>query len=269
MKKWLANIGYIIFIFAIFVSVPMLINSLVFLYEKYFTSGTNKEWLSFFSSYAGGFVGAVATLIVVTIQLKHQRRMELEKENRERTFKQLPALIYLENEIEKMIISLEVAHRKKNHFDEIEKEKKIEEKGRELDEIDCLDIADNVKFKQYDVKLVSDKCYEYIATIENVLLHVWLLECFNFYKDFSQAITYDLESLTMDYKKIARELANDKNDETTLKFAQMREQRKKIMIEKKKAWMNFEDENMLERFKSTLKDVKKELDHSMKLKNKQ
>lgn len=269
MKKWLAYMGYFIFISVIFISIPVLINSLVYFYAEHFPSGKVNEWLSFFSSYAGGFAGAIATLIVVTIQLNNQKKMELEKEIRDRKFKQLPALIYLKNEIEKMIASLEEAYQQKVKFDNDEKAKKTIEKGGKLEEVDLSQIAVGVTNKQYDVKIVSEKSYEYIATIENVLLHVQLIECFNFYREFSQAVTYDLESFTIEFKKIIDKFATDKNEETNFKFMQMGQQRGKIIKEKSRVWKEFENENMLKEFKSALEELNNEFTKSMELKDKQ
>ncbi|MED0934241.1 hypothetical protein P4T29_21875 [Bacillus mobilis] len=269
MKKWSTYIGYIIFISAIFLCIPMLINSLVFWYKENFTSGTEKEWLSFFSSYAGGFVGAVATLLVVTIQLKHQKKMELEKENRERKFKQLPGLIFLNNEMQKMTKSLTEVYELKLYFDEVEKTKKMLEKEEELEEVDLSQATVNVTNKKYDIKLMSEKSYEYIATIEDVLLHVRLLNCFNFYSDFSQVVNQDIESLTMEYKKIVEEFATNKNEETTFRFTEIGKQRAEIIREKSRVWEEFESQNVVAEFTITLKELQKELVQTKGLKDKQ
>lgn len=261
--------SYMFGLMFLFIGFPIGLNYLIVNFEvpwKYV--GEAKDWLSFFSSYAGGFAGAVATLIVVTIQSKNQKEMELEKENRERKFKQLPALIYLENEIKKMIISLEEAYQQKIEFDETEKAEKIKEKEGELEAVDLSQIAVSVTNKQYDVKLVSEKSYEYIATIENVLLHVRLIDCFNFYKDFSQAVTQDLESFTLDYKKVVEEFATNKNEVTTFNFVKMGLHRGKIIKEKSRVWKEFETEDILKSLKSTLDELNSEFTQTKKLKDK-
>lgn len=261
---------YMLGLIVIFIVFPIVLNFLIVNFEvPWRYVGEAKDWLSFFSSYAGGFAGAIATLIVVTIQMNNQKKMELEKENRGRKFKQLPALIYIENEMQKMLVSLEEAYQQKVKFDNDEKAEKIIEKGGELEEVDLSQIAVSVTNKQYDVKIMSEKSYEYIATIENVLLHVQLIECFNFYREFSQAVTQDLESFTMEYKKAVKEFATDKNEETTFKFVQMGQQRGKIIKEKSRVWKEFENKNMLKEFKSTLKELNNEFTQSMELKDKQ
>ncbi|HDX9535334.1 TPA: hypothetical protein ROX87_004804 [Bacillus thuringiensis] len=262
--------SYMLGLIVLFILFPIVLNFLIVNFEvPWRYVGEAKDWLSFFSSYAGGFAGAIATLIVVTIQLNNQKKMELEKEIRERKFKQLPALIYLENEMQKMVASLEEAYQQKVKFDSDEKAEKIIEKGGELEEVDLSQIAVSVTNKQYDVRLVSEKSYEYIATIENVLLHVRLIECFNFYREFSQAVTQDLESFTMEYKKAIKEFAIDKNEETTFKFVQMGQQRGKIVKEKSRVWKEFENKDMLKEFKSTLKELNNEFTLSMELKDNQ
>lgn len=259
-----------LWLIVLFIAFPIVLNFLIVNFEvpwKYV--GEAKDWLSFFSSYAGGFAGAVATLIVVTIQSKNQKEMELEKENRERKFKQLPGLIFLNNEMQKMTKSLTEVYQMKLYFDVAEKTEKMLEKGGELEEVDLSQVAVNVTNKKYDTKLMSEKSYEYIATIEDVLLHVRLLNCFNFYSDFSQAVNQDIESLTIEYKKIVEEFATNKNEETTFRFMEMGKQRAKIIGEKSRVWEEFESQHMLEEFTITLKDLQKELVQTKGLKDKQ
>lgn len=77
MKKY---IFYVIGILSIVILIPICLNYFVF-GNNVISNVTNDGWASFFGSYIGSVIGALSALLVVKLELNHDKKVRQEEEN--------------------------------------------------------------------------------------------------------------------------------------------------------------------------------------------
>lgn len=77
MKKY---IFYVIGILSIVILIPIGLNYFVF-GNNAFSNVSNDGWASFFGSYIGSVIGALSALLVVKLELNHDKKVRQEEEN--------------------------------------------------------------------------------------------------------------------------------------------------------------------------------------------
>ncbi|MBE7118609.1 hypothetical protein [Bacillus cereus] len=253
--------------------------------------GGATDWLGFFSNYAGGVLGATVALIIAKSQAKEQRKQfereleitekkneeeakqlherEIEKETRQRKINQLPALVFLKYEAERMYNQLKQLESQKAYKYAITKANKFDsEKEKEI-------LEEFLKVKRLLAPL-NDECYPYIALVEDIDLQIELMECFNFYKKFANSLSHDpkdsrrsRENLQEKMKELAE--SQDLSWEEKMKLFNEEYQGTSEEIwsdtEKLLFWEEFEEYKYVDRYEKIIKQIDKEIEETRELKN--
>ena len=91
---------YIILLCIVVISLPMAIDRII-IGNNYFSNISNESWISFFGSYCGAIIGAIATILGISITIeytnneaKKDRKFEIEQQNENRRLQIAPYLKY-------------------------------------------------------------------------------------------------------------------------------------------------------------------------------
>lgn len=253
--------------------------------------GGATDWLGFFSNYAGGVLGATVALIIAKSQAKEQRQQfereleitekkneeeakqlherEIEKETRQRKINQLPALVFLKYEAERMYNQLKQLESQKAYKYGIVKRKKFDPAK------ETKILEDFLKIKRL-LAPVNNECYPYIALIEDIDLQIDLMECFNFYKKFANSLSHDPEESRRSKEGFLEEMvklaeSHDLSYEERMKRFEgtYQETSKEIWSDTEKLlfWEEFEEHKYVDRYEKIIKQIDKEIEETRKLKN--
>ncbi|PFK30595.1 hypothetical protein COJ18_27640 [Bacillus cereus] len=307
-KKWFLSKKEIIYIIVIFVLFPIALNFTLFTTRFPLTYGDGDNWLGFWGNYSGGFMGALVALWIAhrqakaqredlenqltsqyehdkaqltsqyehdKAQLKAQQEYDEKKEGLNRKLRQLPALIFLKYELEKMNEEVNgVWKQKKDIYKSEVTAIQTEKDVTKLNNEELKEIKEAVSRKSYEIKMINEKSYDYISLIDDITIHFQLIKCFNFYKDFSEAISIDVDELQHELNKVFSEYVENQSNNTSIenkskgtRVKQLIQKTSKIRKEKDKIWKQMESEKMLEELENTLRNLKRELDIVTELKN--
>ncbi|WJE48933.1 hypothetical protein QRD90_06965 [Peribacillus frigoritolerans] len=251
--------------------------------------GEAEDWLGFFSNYAGAFIGALVALIIAKNQTKEQRtqfkesmenaerdnrerieqlkQAEIEKEARQRKINQLPALVFLKYEAKQIHNRLDHLERQKTthfHLTHMKKFDKLKEKRI---------IEDFLKEKRQLIPL-NKQCHFYISLIEDIDLHVELVECFNFYSVFSLSLSHDPIEARNEKENLLEkmiELAKLGDlDESSRKFKEELKKPSELIwaiTEKLLFWDELEQQKYTDRFQEIINRIDEEIQKTKELKN--
>jgi len=252
---------------------PVVVNFLLFQAKLPYVFGTEDNWLSFWGNYTGGLISAVVAYIVANSQIKKQLKLDLAKERYSRTVNQLPALVRIKIEIEKFIKELEKVKSLREKF--IEDNGGIRKKRDNIDE-EFVGIIESkregipefeVIEKHYYMEIGESETFSYLEKIEDIDLHIDLITCFNFYKDFSDAMNYNMSLADKQREEVGEEVEKLLETREFTKIQLINEQ-KGIMyretetyyVKKKNSWKSFYDDHMLDKFKDVLARVNNEIE---------
>ncbi len=264
-RKWFLTWKEGLIVVFVFVIFPIIINYALFTWRAPQTYGDSDTWLGFWGNYSGAFVGAMVALWIANRQIHDSRKLELEKEQRQRKLAQLPSLVFLKYEMNWMIQELEVALENRKGYASVDE--KSGEQLKDLSEDEKRAHLYRAEDKIYDVKQTNIESYSYIANIEGVDLHVSLIECFNFHKEFSEIVS---QSHSVRLAEIESNLQFEKHhenptEESAIVAKQKFFKRFELMAAKRRAWERLEKENQIDKFKETNKMLLKELDEVKRL----
>ncbi|HDR7527126.1 TPA: CvpA family protein [Bacillus paranthracis] len=193
MKKYITWSQFFVAV-AAFLAVPIVINFIAILIGMFFKSGDVQDWLGFFGNYSGGFLGVVIAFVIakqqgreqdenLRKQLENQRKLELEKEHRQRKFAQLPALIAIQYELQALLDSLHVLLLTR------ESEYQVELNGGDSQTLDLV-VHD---CKPYKIRELNKDIFSYIQLIDVVDLQAELYLQFSQYKEFAEALKQEID----------------------------------------------------------------------------
>lgn len=245
---------------------PVVVNFLLFQYKLPWVFGTSDNWLSFWGNYTGGLISAFVAYVIANSQIQKQLKLDLAKEKYHKTINQLPALVRLKLELEKFIRELTRVKQKREKF--------VERNGGIMKKPEGLGVLENfmegavsieeiiITKKHYNIELADPDVFKYLEQVENVDLHVDLITSFNFYKEFSNALLFNIE-LALDREKKLFEgtagIISETNLPDKFKFSQLYDERTDAFTKKKNGWTTFYEENTLEKFNDILNRVTTEI----------
>jgi hypothetical protein len=218
-KKWGAFV--VVGVTGVVLLAPVILNMTLFQFTTPWTYGDGDEWLSFWGNYSGGLISAVVAYIVANFQIKKQQVIN----EHEKTIAQLPSLMRIRIELEKYLLEL-IRVNQERHAVVITKRVKAD-----------LNIqAEGAHLRKYTILLFKEENYNLLEKIENDDLHIKLISCFEFYDEFSESISLDVNS--------------NKEDN----FYQVQ-----TISKKETAWRRLDDEDKLNFFKSVIEEVYEEI----------
>ncbi|MCY8123045.1 hypothetical protein MOC55_13630 [Bacillus spizizenii] len=173
-KFWLKVIAAILLI-------PFVLNMTLFQFTTRFTY-QGGDWLSFWGSYLGGFSSGIIALIVALATIREDRK----KYSYDLVIKQLPVMVRIKMELEKIINNIDRATRVKKDNEELP-----------------LFSEDYEFLYMADVELIDKEKWDSLDKIQDIDLQVKLLELRQFYETFSDSLRYDMvaNKNNLDWKK--------------------------------------------------------------------
>lgn len=271
---------------------PLVLNlTIIYLNVPWGHVGGATDWLGFFSNYAGGVLGATVALIIAKSQAKEQRQQferelaisekkneeeakqlherEIAKETRQRKINQLPALIFLKYEAERM----------HNQLKQLEAQKAFKYsniKAQKFDPAKETEILEGFLKIKRSLTPLNNECYPYIALVEDIDLQIELMECFNFYKKFANSLSHDPRDSRRsreDLKGKMMELAESQDlswDEKMKIFKEeYQETSEEVWSDTEKIlfWEEFEEYKYVARYEAIIEQINEEIEGTKKLKN--
>lgn len=229
---------------------PVVVNLLLFQYKLPWVFGTADNWLSFWGNYTGGIISAFVAFYIANDQIKKQ----ILKEKFDKQVNQLPALVRLKNELEGYIDELKRV--------KIEREEFIANNG----EGEKLDI------KHYNIKPVEQEDFSLLKLVENVDLHVDLITCLSFYRDFANALQYNIDTAGDRLKELVQlemKMGRMYFPSELLREMKTLDEEIEIFLKKKRNnWNTFYEKNMLDKFSGVLARLSEEIEFVKKIKEK-
>ncbi|MCZ4246975.1 hypothetical protein O2313_05435 [Bacillus amyloliquefaciens] len=168
-KFWLKVIVAILLI-------PFVLNMTLFQFNTRFTY-QGGDWLSFWGSYLGGFSSGIIALIVALATIREDRK----KYSYDMVLKQLPVMVRIKMELEKIINNVDRATTVKNDTEESPLFPKV-----------------NESLYMVDVELVDKEKWDSLDKLQDIDLQVKLLELRQFYETFSESLRYDMAANKQD-----------------------------------------------------------------------
>lgn len=264
-KKSFNKIYYYLLIIFLF---PVLLNFILFSFDLGISYGDGNVWLAFWGNYSGGVISALVAYFVANSQIKKQKEIDLSRLQYESATKQLPALIRIRFELEKCIEELIKIEDERNDL--------VEFSGgiRDESEVDPPNVDDLPQYKKplgikdselkkqhYRIELVDPEVFKYLEKVEDVDLHIDLINNFNYYKDFSTALTFNSHLADKEQNLLLELLyAGRSTIEGEKQFSDLSRELHKTNLKKAKGWETYFNENKLEAFNETLKHLNEEIE---------
>lgn len=286
-SKWFLTKREFLTIGAFVIVTPLVLNYILFTWRAPWVYGDGNVWLGFWGNYSGGFVGALVAMWianrqaseqrkVLKQQIEDQRTLDIEKEERVRAINQLPSLVKIQYELVGLEEQLWNVHADMQNKENTSKEETIRNQNArvfkgEYRYIETLKEKINngtykltTKFMNdtYNMDNLKDEVYTYLEKIENVELHIQLIECLNFYRDFSLAVNYDLLKAQDEALDIIKSVtaSEDKKKELMKQFMKLNKEKNLHHLNKQGGWKDFYEKGMLLQFRDVLANVKKEIE---------
>lgn len=209
-------------------------------------------------------------------QIEDQRMLDIEKEERVRAINQLPSLVKIQYELEGLEEQLWNVHAYMQNKENASKEETIYTQNARVfkgeykyiekikEEVNNGIYKLTIKFMNdtYNMNNLKDEVYTYLEKIENVELHIQLIECLNFYRDFSLALNYDLPKAQDEALNIIKSVtaSEDKKREIMNQFMKLNKEKNLHHLNKQGRWKDFYKKGMLLQFRDALDNVKKEIE---------
>ena len=258
------NLKSILLLITLCLAAPVAVNYIVFLGRLPSVFGSSDNWLSFWGNYTGGILSAVVAYIVAKLQIRNQKNLDRRKE----IIGQLPSLLRIEIELKKYYpeILRVIEHR----------ENLIRAHGGictfEDDDEEGISEYELNGF-QYKIEKFDDEHFKLLENISNINLHIDLIKCFQFYKEFSIALNIDTAPLEERIDEIVKEQVDyhdlnngNFNRNLTDEANKINEDKSTIEDLKEKAWEKAMKENMSEKFDKVIKDLEIEIKEVIKVK---
>lgn len=269
----------------IFIVFPVILNYVLFTWRFPKTYGTGDNWLGFWGNYSGAFVGALVALWIANRQATEQREMlkeqleeqrkdnleqleqtrknEVNKEIKQRKLAQLPALVFLHNELENLITYWQEAGKeRKNVIDRLENVHR--ESGHKLTEETKKKIKNEANEYSYKMIPVKEQVFSFVSLVEDVQLQIDLFNCFNYFKEFYEAATFDLNKLH-DETNEKRIMLGDAH-KMQLLFSQYESLKQEMLEQKRIVWFLYDFSANFEAYKDTFQKVEDEIESIKKIK---
>ncbi|WP_309089922.1 hypothetical protein [Domibacillus sp.] len=258
--------------------IPILLNFTIFKFGAPWnlnTYGSRADWIAFFGNYLGGILSALVAYFIANSQVEKQLKINLEEKKFDRTINQLPALIRLRIELEKFVEESKKAKREwdgtleaHNGIVKYPTDDDYDPEAPGIEESYLLEAT-------YPMELADSESFKFIEQVEDIDLHVRLIEAFNFYKEFSTALSYDVHSEQSKYSDYTQDdtgtvqIPSDLREEINLMIARTENaSRKKI-----KMWRIFFEKDVegklkkLKEFESLLGELNDEIERVKTLKD--
>lgn len=243
---------------------PVFINFLLFQAKLPWVFGTSDNWLSFWGNYTGGLVSAFVAYVVAYSQIEKQqiladsqikKQQQIEMHNR--IIAQLPSLMRIRLELSNYCMELRKVKQ--------EREVYIAVQSRFHAEDELRNPENTADLERYTIELFDKNNYSLLEKIENDDLHLKLITCFDFYDDFSKAITLDLVPLEekMDVADEEQKLSYTKTSsvdlDKVLQSSVARNQFADYASKKQIVWRRLFEESQISTFEKVLKEVYMEI----------
>ncbi|MEC0273883.1 hypothetical protein [Peribacillus frigoritolerans] len=264
---------------------PAVVNFLLFQYKLPWVFGTADNWLSFWGNYTGGLVSAFVAYVVAYSQIEKQqilansqikKQQQIELHNR--IIAQLPSLMRIRLELSNYSMELRKVKQEREAYVAVQGEilgKKIYFPKPEYSMPSLEEKMEKYEHRanlgRYTIDLFDKNNYILLEKIENDDLHLKLITCFNFYDDFSKAVTIDLVPLE---KKIEEHRPGPKTTTSldmnkVLQSSIARTELVDYISKKQIIWKKFFEESQLSIFEQVLDEVNKEIADIQKRKEKE
>ncbi|MBG9656581.1 hypothetical protein [Cytobacillus firmus] len=249
----------------------MILNLTLFQFTTPFTYGDGDDWLTFWGNYSGGLVSAIVAYIVANSQIQKQQKLDLAKEKYARTINQLPALVRIKIEIEKYIKELQSVKEEREAF--LQRNGGIRQKSYEYSSPEEFIVSPDegvpefeITEKHYDMELPQLDSFVYLEKVEDINLQIDLITCFNFYRDFSEAMNYNMVLADKERNELNDSLKGMVADGQLSKFQIIQEKVGLMYREtniyygrKKSGWKTFYEKDMLGKFMEVLNRLDDEI----------
>ncbi|KIN39924.1 hypothetical protein ACFTRE_10705 [Bacillus subtilis] len=166
LKNWRFWIG----ILAVILLIPFILNMTLFQFTTSFTY-KGGDWLSFWGSYSGGILSGIVAFVVARMTITADRQNQAFKKRLE----QLPALVKIKIEVQKIIENIEKASEERNKITE-----KLEDEDKS-----------NLELFRIDVELLDKERWSQLDNIIDINLQIKLIELMDFYDKWSKSLRYD------------------------------------------------------------------------------
>ncbi|MGE7610002.1 hypothetical protein ACQKML_25985 [Peribacillus frigoritolerans] len=240
---------------------PILLNVTLF----QFTTGlTYKgDWLSFWGNYSGGLISAVVAYVVANSQIQKQLTLDLAKEKYSKIISQLPFLVRIQIELNTYIEEIGSVKADKDYFLFTNSNLSTGEYVIEYGELDLKVIG-----RKYEIVEFNMENYKLLESVENDELHIDLINCFQFYNEFSKAISYDITLIVKKINEIIEVQTQNTSIDTNLTNSanRLHLDMEKYFKKKENAWTKLQENNMLNKFEQALSDVTEEIERIRVLK---
>ncbi|MGG3573253.1 hypothetical protein ABES80_12325 [Bacillus gobiensis] len=249
---------------------PVFINFALFQKKFPLAYGNGDDWLSFWGNYSGGLISAFVAYIVANSQIQKQQKLDLEKEKFTRTINQLPALVRIKIELEKIIRELTKVKEERELFIEVkggirkDEDETFENFSNESTGVTEREVTD----LSYIIELVNEENLKYIEQVENIDLHVNLITLFNFYIEFSNALLINVELTRERLEEIILDAMNKNMIATQLRedYFSINQVLSTAYDKKKDGWKRLYEENMIKEFQNVLLLIKREIEEIKNMK---
>lgn len=253
---------------------PVALNFILFSFDLGISYGDGNVWLAFWGNYSGGVISALVAYFVANSQIKKQVSLDLNKRHFELATNQLPALIRIKIELEKFIEELERV--------KVERELFIRSWGmilpRDGSKFDPKDIPEEpsrevpkwvLHQKNYNIELANEEVFKYLERVEDIDLHIDLINAFNFYSRFSKGLLFDIEVAKGKKDKIQYEVVTGANtsyasSESELELLQI--EIDKAYKEKTQGWETLYNQGKIEEFKNIFAHLNQEIERTIEVK---
>lgn len=164
---------HLIFIIAGCLLVPVVISQIIRLPLGSLTIGDENAWIGFLGSYVGGIIGGLVAFYVARYQIDRHFERQIANEEMLRYINQMPSLVKIKYELEKMTTSL------KSALEQFDEYKRHTENGRE----------EYFNIKVYNIR---EESWASLDSIEDPNFNAGLLTIKYSYLDIQEILEYDV-----------------------------------------------------------------------------
>lgn len=242
----------------IFILFPIALNFILFSFDLDISYGDGNVWLAFWGNYSGGVISAIVAYFVANSQINKQKQIDLRRFKYESATNQLPALVRIKIELEKSIAEMKRVKEYKKIVKEMA-EGAIREEAEMVKDITVVEIT-SVE-ENYNIMFPEAEVFKYLEKVEEVKLHIELIEFFNFYKDFSYGISLDLREAKEERSKRTQiRYSDDETIENEKLIYKVNDYIDKTTEKKTALWNKFTEEKILDKSNKVLTDLNNEID---------
>lgn len=234
---------------------PIILNFTLFKEKFTYAYGDGNQWLGFWGNYSGGILSGIVAYLVTIITIKEDRK----KHSYDLKMSQLPAMVRIKLELEKIRNNIEKAYKQKTDITKREEERK------------------NFNFDEYPlhVELIDQEKWSYIDKIQNISLQIKLIEIKEFYDTFSKSLIYDGIFEKEKFARVVEEIGEWKDDydpknvtiEQSEKYRKLFDELEYHFYTRKHGWKKL-DEGFKEVIEGTYKELMELIEDVMKEKEK-